>query len=258
MRPVTDNEHAAKANQDGRSGQHGQQHTRSRLSNPITIRSLLNEDNRPGADDRNSIEQLSQRQSSTQPRAQITQLPVATGSRIARREARSSPRTSSTPTRSPSQSKTSPTQDRQSYQRRNPPLTSRRPSASRAARPTYTLEQLCFIWYHRTDLGEGWDEVLAAYKLQFSQQREKGGLYCRFYRLLKDNNVEKVRAQRRSASDSPRDRVGQYGVVQRTNKRFRWMKDEHFCAPPLPQFSGQSPTPSTQPPCSGCSECGSP
>lgn len=258
MRSVPNSEHAAEAYQNERTDQHHQQHTRTSWSNPMAIRSLLNEDTRPGTDDRSPLVQLTQGQSLTRPRAQTSPLPVKTGPGIARRERHSSATTWTAPVGTPAQTKMSPPQRRQPRQRRSPPSPSRRPPAPRAARLTYTLEQLCFVWYHRTDLAEAWDEVLAAYKVQFCQQREKGGLQCRFYRLLKDNRVETVRAQRRSASDSPTDRVGRYGVVQRTNKRFRWMKDEHFCAPPLPRFRGMSLRPSTQPSCSGCSECGSP
>lgn len=124
----------------------------------------------------------------------------------------------------------------------------------RAPRPKYEEQQAFFIWYHRTDLSEPWDQVLREFGRQFHHRRPKGGLQCKFYRLLEEWNVEKVRIQNRHARDSPKDRVGAFGVVQRTTKRFSWMRPHHYISPPLPQFSIQPPASPVS--CSGCSDCG--
>lgn len=132
----------------------------------------------------------------------------------------------------------------------------RRPSSTRAPRPKYEEQQAFFIWYHRTDLGEAWNQVLREFERQFHHRRHKGGLQCKFYRLLKDWNVEKVRAQTKHVQDHPKDKIGAFGVVQRTSKRYEWMKPEHYNAPALPQFIGRGPSPSGSSCCSGCSDCG--
>lgn len=132
--------------------------------------------------------------------------------------------------------------DRQAIQpmfsmRSSPPRQQRRQSTSRPPRPSYEEEQALFIWYHRTDLAEPWNVVVFEFERQFQDPRAKGGLQCKFYRTLSDWNVEKVRAQAYHPQDSPKDwAVGRYGVIQRTNKRFAWMRPEHYHAPCLPKF----------------------
>ncbi len=79
--------------------------------------------------------------------------------------------------------------------------TGRKRRRSRRPRPPckkYSVEQAHFLWYHRTDLGEGWDDVEREYEYQFGDKRGKGGLQCKFYRVLDDHGVEKVREQARS------------------------------------------------------------
>lgn len=125
---------------------------------------------------------------------------------------------------------------------------------TRAPRPKYEEQQAFFIWYHRTDLSEPWDQVLLEFSRQFHHRRPKGGLQCKFYRLLKEWDVEKVRVQNRHARDSPKDRVGAFGVVERTPRRFEWMRPHHYNSPPLTQFSTQPPASPVS--CSGCSDCG--
>ncbi|KIW73353.1 hypothetical protein PV04_01482 [Phialophora macrospora] len=87
----------------------------------------------------------------------------------------------------------------------------------------YNPEQAYFIWYNRTDLGQGWDEVEHRFEIQFGETRKKGGLQCKFYRVLGIHGVEKVREQTKTGHKRRGDRVGKFGVVQRTAKRFSWM-----------------------------------
>jgi len=127
-------------------------------------------------------------------------------------------------------------------QKPNPRPNRRARSSTREFRPKYAIEEAYFIWYHRTDLNEPWEQVLQEHRAAFPSKRGKGGLQCRFYRLLDEHKVEKVRAQTGSPEDSldrSRGVVGRYGVVQRTGKRFKWMKAEHQDVPPLPQFRAE-------------------
>lgn len=89
---------------------------------------------------------------------------------------------------------------------------------------------------------------------QFSEKRKKPGLQSMFYRLLDKYEVKSVRTRNRLGS--PRGMVAQYGMVQRTSKRFGWMRSEHYDAPALPEFSGEPHSPSIET-CSGCTEWGS-
>lgn len=74
-----------------------------------------------------------------------------------------------------------------------------------------------------TDLGEGWDEVERKFQCQFGDKREKGGLQCKFYRLLEEFGVEKVRDQAKSGHRRRGDKIGKFGLVQRTARRYTWM-----------------------------------
>jgi len=113
-------------------------------------------------------------------------------------------------------------------------LTGRRPHP-----PTrkYTTEQTYFIWYYRTDLRKDWDYVERAFFRQFGDKREKGGLQCKFYRLLEQKKVEKVREQSRSGRKRNGDMIGRFGVVQRTSVRYPWMRPEDIVRRPLPCFN---------------------
>ncbi|EXJ61458.1 uncharacterized protein A1O5_11774 [Cladophialophora psammophila CBS 110553] len=101
----------------------------------------------------------------------------------------------------------------------------------------YTPEQAYFIWYYRTDLEQAWDEVEKAFQRQFGEDRKKPGLQCKFYRLLGEEGVEKVREQAKSGHRTLGDKVGKFGVVQRTTARFPWMRLEDQLTPPLPCFA---------------------
>ena len=87
----------------------------------------------------------------------------------------------------------------------------------------YADVQAYFIWYHRTDLHECWDEVERKFDLQYKEKRVKGGLQCKFYRFLDQHKVEKVREQAKRGQRRHGDRVGRFGVVERTNERHDWM-----------------------------------
>jgi len=113
------------------------------------------------------------------------------------------------------------------------------PSSSkppRARRHKYSDEEAYFIWYHRTDLEWQWDRVLARYNQIFECPRGKDGLQCKFYRLLGEWGVEKVREQARQNQHN-KDRIGQFGVVERTGLRFPWMTAYHQQQHQLPMFA---------------------
>ena len=253
------NRHSAAEGIRQRSNERDEPRRRSHLSNPMAIRSLLNEEEMLAANKDHPAEQQSQKQSFARPRSQTTQLSTVVQPRMARRETEFSIPSMTEPATPLSQRWKSTTMDWQPEVITNRRSTPRRRSGSRVVRPMYTREQLFFIWYFRTDLAKSWDQVRSAYNVQFPDQREKGGLQCKFYRVLKDHQVERVRAQTRSSLETAKDNVtGRYGVVQRTNERYRWMRDEHLRTPPLPQFQGAKTSPSIQQSCLGCSECGSP
>ena len=118
----------------------------------------------------------------------------------------------------------------------------------RDARPAYTAEQQFYIWYHKTDLGWKWDNITTAFNRYFRTRRPKGGLTCRFYRVLKEHGVETVRKQRngrndrRSSADGDEDDNlnARYGVLQRTNYRnIKWMLERHLSVRVLEQFAGR-------------------
>ncbi|KAL8841456.1 MAG: hypothetical protein Q9170_000919 [Blastenia crenularia] len=88
----------------------------------------------------------------------------------------------------------------------------------REFRPTYSEEEVNFIWYHREDLGWEWKEVLHAFNRQFPG-REVGGIQCKFYRHLENNGVPQVRRRDRTTSAAAR-----YGMRANTGLRYSWMR----------------------------------
>lgn len=116
----------------------------------------------------------------------------------------------------------------------------RRQSIKREARPTYTEEEQMFIWYFRTDLEMCWDDVHSEFLRHGFRRRDKGGLQCKFYRVLSDWDVPKVRSQAKKLRSEKHNTVGQFGLVQRTTRRYSWMSPEHQTAPPLPEYAGAS------------------
>lgn len=128
-----------------------------------------------------------------------------------------------------------------SPQRRPPdpsiPRDSQHRVVSRQSRPKYQKEEEIFIWYMRTDLRLSWDKVEVLFNRQFPAYRKKEGLRCKFYRVLEDWGVDNVRHQNPYSRDPEKHRsIGAYGVVQRTNMRFNWMKPEHQRMPCLKDF----------------------
>jgi hypothetical protein len=77
--------------------------------------------------------------------------------------------------------------------------------------------------FHRDDLGLKWDEVSAAFNAYFPQDRRRHGLQGiqgRYYRILKDEGVPKLRMRQKKR---PRR---DYGVIARTSRRYPWMKQD--------------------------------
>ena len=217
---------------------------------PMALGSMLNEYPSSTTNGTAGLEEI------PRPRSHSFQLPPLVRPHPSRRHTGPFPAMQPIPDRSISQYGTlPPLLDTESFQQSMPSNLARRTSTARAPRPKYEEQQGFFIWYHRTDLGEPWDEVLREFEAEFGQRRPKGGLQCKFYRLLDQWEVEKVRAQARSAQDSPRDRIGAYGVVQRTTERCRWMRPEHYHARALPRFTTRGHSPASATSCAGCPEC---
>ena len=125
---------------------------------------------------------------------------------------------------------------------------------TRDPRPAYSQEEILFVWYRRTDLGQDWEEVVQDFNFQFPgrTQRNKGGLQCRFYRTLDLYRVAKVREQARRKNQGF---VGEFGVVERTNLRFPWMERRHQTLPPLPEFLTGCRGEFRDSPCGHCGFC---
>ncbi|KAI9855606.1 MAG: hypothetical protein M1824_005932 [Vezdaea acicularis] len=92
----------------------------------------------------------------------------------------------------------------------------------RENRPAYVEEEDTFIWYHRDDRNMKWEDVSAAFNDYFGKDRARFGLQGiqgRYYRILKDENIPKLRARpkRRHRQD--------YGVIKCTNRRYPWMRE---------------------------------
>ena len=111
---------------------------------------------------------------------------------------------------------------------------------ARDPRFRYSDEESYFLWYHRTDLGQSsclyHDTLTNASQVERrcrarwpNLMRKKGGLTCKFYRILNAWGVETVREQNRCLQRrGGGDKVARYGVVARTNVRFPWMRPEHY------------------------------
>lgn len=105
------------------------------------------------------------------------------------------------------------------------------PNASNSQpRQKYKEEQLFFIWYHRIDLDLSWNQVRRMYVRHWHEKRPKSGLQCKFYRILEQYNVEKVRGQSRKDPKARGARVPNgrnYGVVATTGRVYDWMQPRH-------------------------------
>ena len=88
----------------------------------------------------------------------------------------------------------------------------------REFRPTYSEEEVNFIWYHREDLGWEWKDVRIAFNRQFPG-REIGGIQCKYYRHLENNGVPQVRRRDRTTSAAER-----YSMRANTGLWYPWMR----------------------------------
>lgn len=92
----------------------------------------------------------------------------------------------------------------------------------RENRPAYDEEEDTFIWYHRDDCGMKWEEVSNAFNRHFGEGRRRLGLQGiqgRYYRILKDEGVPKLRDRPR------RSNRREYGVVKLKGAHYPWMKE---------------------------------
>ncbi|KIW50296.1 hypothetical protein PV05_11897 [Exophiala xenobiotica] len=103
-------------------------------------------------------------------------------------------------------------------------------------REKYTEEEAYFIWYHRIDLNMPWNKVLEAYSRNFAETRKKAGLQCRFYRIVDQHKVKKVRQQGRPERNTRGYHIEKFGVIAQTDRRYHWMRPEHLECQPLPRL----------------------
>lgn len=221
------------------SAQH--QSAEKRPSNPMSIESMLNWDNQNVSAQATQCHHRTYSESERGRSRSAPKFCPPTNRRMSV-SANACPSTPSTSRSSIASFDTACSPNRSSTARSSPEnsvQTAEQPLGRRAPRYKYTTEQMFFVWYHRTDLGEHWDTVLQKFTAQFQQVRSKSGLECKFYRLLTVWGVEKVREQSRHAAaeeGQDRNRVGEYGVIQRTGVRFPWMREIDIHTEPLPQF----------------------
>lgn len=92
----------------------------------------------------------------------------------------------------------------------------------RENRPTYLMEEVHFIWYHRVDLRMDWVDVKQAYNEQFPTRQRRGfqGIQCKYYRCMSNSGLPGVRQRDRSARPEER-----YGMRARTGLVYPWMRD---------------------------------
>lgn len=92
---------------------------------------------------------------------------------------------------------------------------------SREFRPTYSEEEINFIWYYRIDLGWEWKEVQNAFVDQFPnrQRRDVSGIQCKYYRHLESYGIPQVRRRNRKVSAAE-----EYGMRARTGLWYPWMR----------------------------------
>ncbi|KAI4146943.1 MAG: hypothetical protein L6R39_003280 [Caloplaca ligustica] len=89
----------------------------------------------------------------------------------------------------------------------------------RSFRPTYSEEEVDFLWYHRVDLAWEWNDILLAFNRQFPGNitREVSGIQCKYYRHLENRGMPQVRQRDRAAS------VQAYGMRAHTGRWYPWM-----------------------------------
>ena len=100
---------------------------------------------------------------------------------------------------------------------------------SRGFRPPYTLEQQHFLWFFIIDLNRSWDETLRQFGRTFpSEVRNKGGLQCKFYRVLSDEGLQKRDLNKKERQADVKRMTGdpdRYGFWLRKRIRYPWMHD---------------------------------
>lgn len=90
----------------------------------------------------------------------------------------------------------------------------------RTARPTYTEEEIYFIWYHKDDLGLQWPRIKELFNEYFNRRGRDGvqGIQCRYYRALDIHGIPKSRQRDRSLPNK------QFGVRRNVPDRYwPWM-----------------------------------
>lgn len=92
----------------------------------------------------------------------------------------------------------------------------------RQFRPTYSDEEVYFIWYYRIDLGYDWQDINNAYNAQFPDRPREGfgGIQCKYYRYCEEFGIPKVRHRDRGAPQ-----VTEYGMRSRTGLSYPWMRN---------------------------------
>lgn len=213
-------------------------------SNPMSIGSILNDDRQV-----KSTQRLHHHHQQADSNLQSDQSNIALRIRLptSRRESvdsSSCESTSATADSSPSSTDAVYFPSQSSMGSSLPGSLSARPDVLPEKRPPrhkYTTEQMVFVWYHRTDLREPWDVVRRRFTAQFPETRTKLGLECKYYRLLSEYGVAKVREQARNTgaeSDETSSRNSKYGPIHLTCMRYSWMRDSDQNTEPLLGFRG--------------------
>ena len=96
----------------------------------------------------------------------------------------------------------------------------------RPPRYRYSGEEPYFLYYHKRDLGLPWDSINELYDQHFGNARSKGGLQCKFYRILSDWNMSSERSENRTRRRRPSDE-GSTALSIEYDRPYPWMRAEH-------------------------------
>ena len=101
--------------------------------------------------------------------------------------------------------------------------------APRPPRYRWAPEEHYFLWYHRVDLGWTWDRIEWKFRRHFSKGRSKSGLQSKFYRILDDHGIPKIREQNRGTHrrGSDVEYTAEVNFVDFSKLRYPWMLSEH-------------------------------